>query len=59
MGSGPVSQTCSERGVAEGLEKEVQGEAPAEGLVVDSPQDEGCLPNFHYFLFPQDWGPGG
>ena len=24
MGSGPVSQTCSERGVAEGLEKEVQ-----------------------------------
>ena len=51
MGSGPVSQTCSERGVAEGLEKEVQGEAPAEGL--------GVSPNFHYFLFPQYWGPGG
>jgi hypothetical protein len=31
-------------------------QADAEGLVVDSPQDEGCPP---ISLFPQEWGTKG
>ena len=40
-----------------GCLKRVQGQVPAEGLVVDSPQDEGVSPNFQ--ISPHDWGPRG